>query len=216
LKNRGILSGKIVSPNYRGKPQIVEETEPDPPAGAHRQGGYESFFREESFEYSILAVARSAERDGRLRVHGAISFLLFPFPSRVIRRTRLWVRGRERGRRKSGRMEGRYFLLAMRLAFRATSSLLFRRLHRDRAETVHGPLYSKSSPAREMSRGRLRGLGVFDESIGGHFRYANSLSANATRLHTSSRGLSRRQRKSTPDRLGLAPFPLHLPPNQRS
>lgn len=62
-------------------------------AGIHRQGGYESFFREESFEYSILASERAsgiAERDGRLRVLGAISFLLFPLPPppRVIRRTR--------------------------------------------------------------------------------------------------------------------------------
>lgn len=37
--------------------------------------GYESFFREESFEYSILVGER--ERDGRLRARGAISFLLF-------------------------------------------------------------------------------------------------------------------------------------------
>lgn len=35
LKNRGILSGKIAPPNRRGKPQIAEETEPEP----SRQGG---------------------------------------------------------------------------------------------------------------------------------------------------------------------------------
>lgn len=58
-----------------------------------RQGGYESFFREESFEYSILAGKRSkradSERDGRLRVHGTISFLLFPSFRRVTRKTHL-------------------------------------------------------------------------------------------------------------------------------
>lgn len=61
LKNRGILSGKIASPNYRGKPQIVEETEPDParlPARIAKEDT-KVFFREESFEYSILAPARA-------------------------------------------------------------------------------------------------------------------------------------------------------------
>lgn len=63
--------------------------------------------------------------------------------------------GEEEGgrRRKSGREDG-YFLLAMRLAFRARPPLLFRRLRRDRAKTVHGPLYK--SPAGDVEEAPKR------------------------------------------------------------
>lgn len=59
------------------------------PAGTHCWEGYESFFRKESFEYSILVpLALPGERDrvewdGRLRVHGEqfhFSYFLLPRP----------------------------------------------------------------------------------------------------------------------------------------
>jgi len=58
------------------------------PAGTDTaKRGYESFFREESFEYSILVDESErdrAKRDERLRARIAISFLLFPPPPPVL------------------------------------------------------------------------------------------------------------------------------------
>lgn len=86
--------------------------------------------------------------------------------------------------------------------------ILFHRLHRDLAETVLGPLQILS---REMSRRHPGGLDVFDESIRGHFRYANSLSAGKCYAWCTFRPLDYFSGNQPP--AGLLPPPRSLFPS---
>lgn len=79
-----------------------------------RQGGYESFFREESFEYSILGGERRAGgiRGARRTVADAWNnfiSLLFPSSPRIIRRTRSLGQDGERVKERKGGRAGIFY-----------------------------------------------------------------------------------------------------------
>lgn len=181
LKNRSILSRKIASPKCRGKPQIVKDTrlELDSSACWHTPlRRIRKFLPQRKFWIFNTRIPPPFRR-ARVRrtwVHREqfhFSYFLLPYVLFVDSVCRCSLRGRKNSReRERGWSHGIFY---WRCVWHST------RTHPipppsswSRGDSSRG---STNSPTRDVEE-EPRRVDVFDESIRGHFRYANSLSAD--------------------------------------